>query len=230
MSKFFSIIVPVFNESESINSVIEEIFFTMKSYENKFELIIVNDGSTDKTLYKIELLKKIYKIKLINNNINKGQSFSIFQGIKVSQYNTIITLDGDGQNDPNDIKKLLNIYTANQYGLVGGIRKKRKDSYIKIISSKIANKIRSFILKDNCEDTGCSLKIFNKEIFLKFPYFDSMHRFLPALFIGFESNTFFIEVNHRVRFSGISKYDTIGRLFKGIKDLVMVYFLLRKVK
>ena len=221
--------MPVYNESGSINNVIEEIFLTMKSYENNFELIVVNDGSTDKTIYKIELLKKIYKIKLINNNVNKGQSFSIFQGVKVSKYNTIITLDGDGQNDPNDVEKLLNIYTANQYGLVGGIRKKRKDNYIKIISSKIANKIRSFILNDNCEDTGCSLKIFNKEIFLKFPYFDGMHRFLPALFKGFASNTFFIEVNHRARFSGISKYDTIGRLFKGIKDLVKVYFLLRKL-
>jgi len=221
--------VPIYNESGSINNVIEEIFLTMKPYENNFELIVVNDGSTDKTIYKIELLKKMYKIKLINNNVNKGQSFSIFQGIIVSKYNTIITLDGDGQNDPNDIEKLLNIYTANQYGLVGGIRKKRKDNYIKIFSSKIANKIRSFILNDNCEDTGCSLKIFNKEIFLKFPYFDGMHRFLPALYKGFESNTFFIEVNHRVRFSGISKYDTIGRLFKGIKDLVKVYFLLRKL-
>jgi len=221
--------VPIYNESGSINNVIEEIFLTLKQYENNFELIVVNDGSTDKTIYKIELLKKMYKIKLINNNVNKGQSFSIFQGIIVSKYNTIITLDGDGQNDPNDIEKLLNIYTANQYGLVGGIRKKRKDNYIKIFSSKIANKIRSFILNDNCEDTGCSLKIFNKEIFLKFPYFDGMHRFLPALYKGFESNTFFIEVNHRVRFSGISKYDTIGRLFKGIKDLVKVYFLLRKL-
>ena len=221
--------MPIYNESGSINNVIEEIFLTLKQYENNFELIVVNDGSTDKTIYKIELLKKMYKIKLINNNVNKGQSFSIFQGIIVSKYNTIITLDGDGQNDPNDIEKLLNIYTANQYGLVGGIRKKRKDNYIKIFSSKIANKIRSFILNDNCEDTGCSLKIFNKEIFLKFPYFDGMHRFLPALYKGFESNTFFIEVNHRVRFSGISKYDTIGRLFKGIKDLVKVYFLLRKL-
>ena len=115
----------------------------MKLYENNFELIVVNDGSTDKTINKIELLKKMYKIKLINNNFNKGQSFSIFQGVIVSKYNTIITLDGDGQNDPNDIEKLLNIYTSNQYGLVGGIRKKRKDNYIKIFSSKIANKIRS---------------------------------------------------------------------------------------
>ena len=126
MSKSFSIIIPVYNESGSIDSVIEEIFFSMKSYKNNFELIIINDGSTDETLNKIELLKKIYKIKLISNNINKGQSFSIFQGIKVSKHDTIITLDGDGQNDPNDIKILLNIYIVNQYGLVGGIRKKEK--------------------------------------------------------------------------------------------------------
>ena len=230
MSEFFSIIVPVYNESESINFVVEEIFSTMKLCKNNFELIVVNDGSTDKTIDKIELLKKKYKIRLINNNINKGQSFSIFEAIKYSNYKTVITLDGDGQNDPNDIKKLLNIYNTNQYGLVGGIRKKRKDSYIKIISSKIANKIRSFILNDNCEDTGCSLKIFNKEVFLKFPYFDGMHRYLPALFGGFKSNTVFIEVNHRARFSGNSKYGIVGRLFKGIKDLVMVYFLLRKLK
>ena len=217
----FSIIVPLYNESNNINKLVTEIYDSLKEYNN-FELIFVNDGSEDNTSEVLEKIKINFPIKIIENKSNLGQSFSIWTGIKNSNHKTVITLDGDGQNNPYDIPKLLKIYFSKKFSLVGGIRKKRKDSLLKIISSKTANKIRSTILKDNCIDTGCSLKIFDKDIFLSFPFFDGLHRFLPALFKGYGMNTFFIEVDHRPRISGISKYGTLDRLYKGIIDIIRV--------
>ena len=225
----FSIVIPIFNEAENIQSLIKEIFTNLKNFD-KYEIILVNDSSTDQTELLISKIEN-NKIKLINNAKNKGQSFSIYKGIKESSYETIVTIDGDGQNDPKDIPNLLNIYLKkNDIQLVGGIRVKRRDNIIKIISSKVANYFRKMILQDNCNDTGCSLKVFNKKIFLTFPYFDGMHRFLPALFIGFGYKTFFIDVNHRERKYGISKYGTINRLFKGIRDLYKVRKIIKNKK
>lgn len=222
----FSIVIPLFNEEDNIEPLIKETYLYLKKYNN-FEIILVNDASTDKTL---EIIKKVNNdnISIINNDKNKGQSFSIHKGISKSSNETIITIDGDGQNDPKDIPKLLEIYLSqSEIKLVGGIRKKRKDSLVKITSSKIANFIRSKILKDNCIDTGCSLKVFNKNIFLNFPYFDGMHRFLPALFTGYGYKTEFISVNHRKRKYGNSNYGTANRLFRGIRDMVKVKRLLK---
>ena len=217
----FSIVVPLFNESKNIIPLLKEIKSSLKDYDN-YEIVLINDSSTDNTANVIKDIKNEY-IKIINNKDNKGQSYSIHKGIELSLNEIIITLDGDGQNDPKDIPKLLDLYFRNdKIKLVGGIRKKRQDSYIKIFSSKIANYIRSKILSDNCKDTGCSLKVFSKNIFLEFPYFDGMHRFLPALFKGYSYQTTFIEVNHRKRKFGVSKYGTFNRLFKGIKDIIRV--------
>lgn len=217
----FSIVVPLFNESKNIIPLLKEIESSLKDYDN-YEIVLINDSSTDNTANVIKDIKN-ESIKIINNIDNKGQSYSIHKGIEFSLNEIIITLDGDGQNDPRDIPKLLDLYFRNdKIKLVGGIRKKRQDSFIKIFSSKIANYIRSKILNDNCKDTGCSLKVFSKNIFLEFPYFDGMHRFLPALFSGYSYQTTFIEVNHRKRKFGVSKYGTFNRLFKGIKDIIRV--------
>jgi len=224
----FSIVIPVYNESENILNLLDEIYVNLKKF-NDYEIILVNDCSTDNTL---EVIKKIsdQKIKLVNNIKNYGQSYSIHRGIKLSFYNIIITIDGDGQNDPADIPKLLEIYLSKKdIELVGGLRLKRRDTIIKIISSKIANNIRSFILNDDCKDTGCSLKIFNRKIFLDFPYFDGIHRFLPALFKGYGYKTMFISVSHRKRKYGFSKYGTIKRLFKGLRDMIKVKKILKNI-
>ena len=223
----FSIVIPMFNEAGNITSLINEI---NKSLENihEYEIILVDDASTDNTL---ELLNKnnFKKTKVLKNHKNRGQSFSIYEGVKKSSYKTIVTLDGDGQNDPADITKLYSYYVSNnKIKLVGGIRQKRKDSLIKIISSKIANLIRSLILNDQCKDTGCLLKVFDKNIFLSFPFFDGVHRFLPALYKGFGYKTKFVIVNHRKRIHGISKYGTVNRLFAGIRDLIKVKKILNK--
>ena len=223
----FSIIVPIYNESNNINKLVSEIYDSLKKYKH-FELIFVNDGSDDNTNDVLEKIKINFPITIVENKSNLGQSFSIWTGVKNSNHKTVVTLDGDGQNNPNDIPKLLEIYFSKKiFALVGGIRKKRKDSLLKIISSKIANKIRSIILNDDCIDTGCSLKVFDKDIFLSFPFFDGLHRFLPALFKGYGMNTFFMDVDHRPRISGISKYGTLDRLYKGIIDIIRVKKIIR---
>ncbi len=218
----FSIVIPLFNESQNIVKLIDQLYYSLKDYKN-FEVTLVNDASTDNTNEIIKNLQNNYNLNVLNNKINRGQSYSIAKGIKESKNEIIITLDGDGQNNPLDIPYLLDYFLKNEnISLVGGIRKKRKDSLIKIFSSKIANKIRSKILKDRCEDTGCSLKVFSKNIFLNLPYFDGIHRFLPALFIGYGHECYYMPVDHRAREKGISKYGTIDRLYKGIFDIIKV--------
>ena len=226
----FSIVIPVFNEAKNIENLIKEIFDSLIDYKN-FDIILVNDSSNDNTLEVVKKLKENSKINLINNLKNKGQSYSIYIGVKKSKYNTIVTIDGDGQNNPKDIPNLLSIYFSNEkIFLVGGIRRNRKDNYIKIISSKAANSIRSKILNDKCKDTGCSLKVFDKLVFQKFPYFNGMHRFLPALFTGYGYKTYFVDVDHRARTFGYSKYGTFDRLFRGIIDIIKVRKIIKNQK
>jgi len=217
----FSIVIPIYNESNNIKILLKEIYFILKD-NFLFEVIIVNDGSNDESKEIIEKLN-YENLVLINNDKNLGQSKSLWIGIKNSKYETIITIDGDLQNDPKDIPMLIDYYKQNNdIDLVGGIRTKRKDNLIKMISSKIANTLRSFIFKDGCIDTGCSLKVFNKKVFLNFPYFNGIHRFLPSLYTGYNKKTFFLNVNHRARIAGVSKYGTFNRLYKGVIDIIRV--------
>ncbi len=227
----FSIIIPIYNESKNIVSLINEIIFNLDDLNFPYEIILIDDCSTDDLRENLLRNNLLNKITLHRNNTNKGQSFSLYFGITKSKYENIISIDGDGQNDPADIPKLIEIYTNfNNYYLVGGIREKRKDSIIKILSSKIANYIRSKILNDNCLDTGCSLKVFKKKVFLNFDFFDGIHRFLPALYSGSGYDTFFINVNHRRRLHGLSKYGTLKRLIHGIRDMIKVKIMINKIK
>ena len=222
MKKKYSVVIPIYNEKDNISILVKEIILFL---EDKFiyEIIIVNDFSSDGT-------DEILKSKIFSNCIvlkhdrNQGQSKSIRTGILSSNYENIITIDGDLQNNPKDIPSLIDAFNKEnfKYDLIGGIRKKRKDSIIKKFSSYLANSLRKFILNDNCDDTGCGLKIFKKKIFLQLPFFDGIHRFLPALFKGFGYNTHFVYVTHRSRKAGISKYGTINRLIWGLKDLIKV--------
>tara|TARA_B100001123_G_scaffold206769_1_gene234235 strand:+ start:250 stop:936 length:687 start_codon:yes stop_codon:yes gene_type:complete len=227
--KDISIVIPVFNEADNIQILYNEI---LESLQNKinYEIIFVNDCSTDETDSVLNKLSKNNNIKIISHYKNLGQSHSILSGINKSTYDTIVTLDGDNQNIPEDILNLLKIFSSEDLFLVGGIRVKREDSLLKIFSSKIANRIRSLILNDDCSDTGCGLKIFYKNIFLELPFFDGIHRFLPALFKGFGYKTKFIPVGHRPRLKGVSKYGIFDRLFRGIFDTIKVWKIIKKNK
>ena len=228
----FTIVIPLYNEAENVENLINEIYSVFKVYKPiEYEIILVNDASNDNTPEILNSLEKKYQnLKTINNKKNVGQSFSLINGIKSSKFNTIVTLDGDCQNNPADIPKLLKKYNSdNDIGLVGGLRLKRKDTIIKKISSKIANKVRKIILNDKCDDTGCSLKVFDKKIFIKLPEFEGLHRFMPALFNGYGCKTFFIPVDHRARLFGKSNYGTFGRLYRGIIDMIRVLKILKNL-
>ena len=225
----FSIIIPAFNESKNLNILLDEIILNCANNYN-YEIIIVDDKSEDNTQNTIKKRKE-KKIKLITNNYNQGQSYSIHRGIREAEYENIITIDADLQNDPKDIPKLAKLYFYNKnIKLVAGIRIVRKDNIIKIISSKIANSVRSLILRDNCPDTGCSLKIFDKSFFLDIPFFNGMHRFIPAFFIGMKCKVIYEPVNHRYRKYGKSNYSTFSRLFKGLFDLYRVNKMIKNIK
>lgn len=223
----FSLIIPVYDEALCLENLIKEITQALQQF-NYYEVIFIDDGSRDNSL---NILKKNLfnsNFRILENNKNLGQSYSIYKGIKEAMYGVIITIDADGQNNPFDIPKMLNIYVENKdCKLVAGIRKNRKDNIIKKITSKIANFVRSLILKDGCKDTGCSLKVFDKEKFLNFEYFNGIHRFIPSLFKGFHYKVIYIDVDHRSRKMGSSKYGTSNRLFKGLRDLYKVWKILK---
>ena len=218
-----SLVIPIYNEEFNINYLFEEII-NSNVYNLVNTIIFVDDCSKDKSL---EVLKKIKnnhkKVHILTHDLNFGQSKCLASAANYSSDQSIITMDGDGQNNPKDIPKLLDKYLSDKdVSLVGGIRNQRKDNFIKILTSRIANRFRIIILKDNCLDTGCSLKVFDRKIFLSFPFFDGIHRFLPALFIGFGHNVEYLPVSHRPRLRGFSNYGTLDRLFKGIRDIIRV--------
>ena len=226
----YSIIIPFYNEEANLSILTKEINEYL-SNNIIYEIVFIDDGSTDNSYKEAQkLISKYQKINfnLLNNLTNQGQSYSITKGIKIAKYENIITIDADCQNNPKDINNLIEIYEKNKFKLIGGIRTKRKDNIIKIYSSILANLVRRILLNDNCKDTGCSLKVFEKKIFLMFPYFDGIHRFLPALFKGYGYNTKFISVDHRQRKYGKSKYGTFKRLLKGIRDIFIVKRIISK--
>ena len=229
--KKFSIVIPIFNEQENIKLLYQEIVNSIDKNIYEYEVNFVDDKSTDGSFDILDKLRKENNnVNLIENKKNYGQSFALKNGILNSRYSAILTIDGDGQNNPKDIEKITNIFFSSDYKLVGGLRLKRMDNIVKIFSSKIANLIRSKIFKDNCRDTGCSLKIFDKLIFLQFIFFNGIHRFLPALFTGLGYQTRFIEVDHRPRLFGISKYGTFKRLYMGVYDIYRVLKIIKTLK
>ena len=219
----FSIVIPSYNEGLNSELLYEEI--KQKLINRSYEIIFINDASTDDSKNYFTIIDRDKNVSIVNLELNKGQSFSLFTGVTNAKFSTIVTIDGDLQNDPGDIPMLIDLYFSKKKDnvkLISGIRHNRKDKLIKKISSYFANKIRAYILKDNCPDSACGLKVFDKEIFLKIPYFDGMHRFLPALFLGLGVKTFFTNINHRPRINGYSKYGTLKRLIFGVRDVILV--------
>ena len=226
-----SIVIPVLNEERNIINLITEIKKNLEK-KIKYEIIIVDDGSSDNT-YNVLLkyIKKNKKVLVFKHKKNYGQSVSLRTGIMQTSSNYIVTLDGDGQNDPRDILKLLkNFETDKEFMMVIGNRVKRIDNFARRLASRTAFKIRKFILKDETPDTGCAIKVFKKEDFLKLPFFNHIHRFLPFLFNSFKGKVISIQVNHRARINGYSKYSNFQRFLVGISDIFGVIWLRKRSK
>ncbi len=230
-----SIVIPVYNEAENIDLLIEELVATMSQAE-VYEIIYVDDGSTDNTVAVLRQAQQNNKLlRVIRHRQSCGQSTAILTGVKAANYPYIATLDGDGQNDPADIPRLYQVLIQQReispnLSMVAGWRNKRHDSSWRLFSSKIANRVRSSLLGDNTPDTGCGLKVFLRDEFLSLPYFDHMHRFLPALILRAGGRVISEPVNHRARAHGYSKYGTLDRLLVGIVDILGVIWLQKRVK
>lgn len=224
-----SVVVPVRNESGNVASLISEIDAALKHITH--EIVYVDDGSTDDTHRQLKDLQTIFaQLKIVKHAKSCGQSTAVRTGVKAAQYDWVATLDGDGQNDPADIPKLM-AAVMDGIDLVGGNRRaSRRDTWIKRTSSVIANTVRSKMLRDDTPDTGCGLKLFKRDVFLDLPYFDHMHRFLPALIKRHGGKIVSVPVAHRNREHGASNYGTIDRLLVGIVDLFGVAWLQRRAK
>jgi len=227
--KKLSVVVPVRNEQDNVAPLISEIDAALKSFTH--EIVYVNDGSTDETHARLQQLQTQYpQLRIVRHASSCGQSTAVRSGVKAAKYDWVATLDGDGQNDPADIPKLIDALEEGVWLVGGNRRKSRRDTWIKRISSVIANGVRSWMLQDDTPDTGCGLKLFSKEAFLDLPYFDHMHRFLPALIKRRGGLIVSVPVSHRPRTHGHSNYGTIDRLLVGIVDLFGVAWLQRRSK
>jgi dolichol-phosphate mannosyltransferase len=223
-----SIIIPVYNEADNVETLYQEIAASLPAQAYSFEVIFVDDGSTDNTPEQLKKLARLHNnVRVREHKKNYGQSAALVTGAKAAQYPLLITLDGDGQNDPHDIPYLLEQWVDNRTVILGN-RKKRDDNKLRRLSSRIGNSIRQWCLADDCPDTGCSLKIFPREAFLALPHFNHLHRFLPALFKRAGFKLVNVPVNHRPRLHGVSKYGVMNRLFVGIHDLVGVRWLIKR--
>jgi dolichol-phosphate mannosyltransferase len=224
-----SVVIPVRNEQDNILPLLEEIHAALDGKAD-FEVVYVDDGSTDATPQRLaDGQARFPRLRVLAHRESCGQSTALLTGVRAARGEWVATLDGDGQNDPADIPKLM-AARADGLAMIAGYRKSRRDTWIKRISSRIANGVRSSLLGDATPDTGCGLKLFRRATFLELPYFSHMHRFLPALVQRAGGRTVSVEVNHRPRSRGVSNYGTLDRLWVGIVDLFGVMWLKRRSK
>lgn len=225
-----SVVVPVHNEEDNVAPLVGEIVAALRGRVD-FEIVYVDDASRDATLARLrELQATTPELRVVRHLANAGQSTAVRNGVKAARAPWIATLDGDGQNDPADIPHLLARRDASpaEVKLFAGWRVNRQDSGSKRWASKFANAIRARLLRDATPDTGCGIKLFAREAFLDLPYFDHMHRYLPALMQRAGWQTASVPVNHRHRTAGVSKYNNLGRAIVGIKDLLGVSWLIQR--
>jgi dolichol-phosphate mannosyltransferase len=227
-----SVVVPVHNERDNIFPLLTEIAAALRG-TTEFEIVYVDDLSRDDSLAVLAQAKTQFpELRVLRHVSQSGQSTALRTGIKAARGAWIATLDGDGQNDPADIPKLLAMRadSSAQIKLFAGWRVNRKDTGSKRWASKIANAIRSRMLRDETPDTGCGIKLFERAVYLDLPYFDHMHRYLPALVqrAGWQVRS--VPVNHRARGAGVSKYNNLNRALVGIADLRGVAWLIRRSK
>jgi dolichol-phosphate mannosyltransferase len=226
-----SVVVPVRNEAGNVASLIAEIAAVLQGHW-PFEVVYVNDGSSDGTEAELQRLMALHPfLRRVRHKRSCGQSAAVRSGVVVSRAPLVVTLDGDGQNNPEFIPAMLRVLEASPgIGLVAGQRVGRKASGFKKLQSRIANAVRGAVLRDGTRDTGCGLKAFRREVFLALPYFDGLHRFLPALVKRDGFTIGYVDVVDRPRGSGVSNYGLWDRLWVGILDLAGVWWLVRRKK
>jgi dolichol-phosphate mannosyltransferase len=224
-----SVVVPVFNEAGNVRPLAAEVMAALG--DRAFEIVFVNDGSDDATAAEIgACVVTDRRVRHVRHGRRAGQSTAIVTGVRAARGAIVATLDGDGQNDPADLPALIEALDDDPtLALVGGVRRGRRDTWVKRASSRIANGVRRRLLRDDAEDTGCGIKAFRRAAFLALPPFDHMHRFLPALFLAAGYQVRYRDVRHRPRRHGRSKYGLGDRLWIGLADLVGVLWLRRRL-
>ena len=227
-----SVVIPVCNEQENVLPLAREIHAALHG-RYRFETIFVDDGSTDGTAAAVRAARAdgMPEIRLVRHLVRSGQSAAVATGVREAHAPWIATLDGDGQNDPADIPALLDAArqaASPRLRLVMGNRTMRRDTWLRRLSSRVANGVRGGLLKDGTPDTGCGIKVFDRAVFVDMPRFNHMHRFMPALFQREGYEVVSVPVNHRERTRGKSKYGLHNRLWVGIVDLFGVMWLIRR--
>ncbi len=228
-----SVVVPAFNEAENVENLATEIATALS--ETPYEMIFIDDASTDDTKAVLTDMKTRFPhLRVLAHRKNSGQSRGVRSGVLAAKAPIIATLDSDGQNDPADIPALFAQLTRTDapetLAMVGGRRAKRIDSAAKKVASRFGNGVRKKLLKDEADDTGCGLKVFTREAFLRLPYFDHIHRYIPALMLREGYAIEFADVNHRAREFGESKYTNFGRLKVSVADLRGVMWLRSRMR
>ena len=227
-----SVVVPVKDEAGNVAPLAREIAQALEG--ERFEIIFVDDGSSDATIDELLGLRGQLPLRILAHGRNLGQSRALRTGVRAAKAPMVVTLDGDGQNVPADIPKLVAGFRRGApdpaFGMVAGERAKRQDSWKKRAASRYGNRIRRWLLSDNAQDTGCGLKVFRREAFLALPYFDHMHRYLITLMLREGYEVRFMPVGHRPRGAGRSKYGVWDRLAVGISDLMGVMWLKRRFR
>jgi dolichol-phosphate mannosyltransferase len=222
-----SVVIPAHNEAENLATLVPEIAAALGAMPH--EIVVVDDASTDVTSAIVDqLASEGIAVRRLRHPRSLGQSAAVMTGVIAARGPLVVTLDGDGQNDPKFIPAMLKALDDPAVGIVAGQRLGRKDTATKKLSSRVANSVRRAFLKDDTRDTGCGLKAFRREPFTRLPYFQGMHRYLPALFIGDGWRIAHVDVVDRERHHGASHYGMLDRLAVGIPDLFGVWWLLRR--
>jgi glycosyltransferase involved in cell wall biosynthesis len=227
-----AVVVPVRNEAGNVAPLVSEIAAAMTG-QWPFEIVYVNDGSTDGTESELQRLMALHPfLRRVRHRQSCGQSSAVRSGVAAARAPLVVTIDGDGQNDPAFIPAMVRLLEsgAPRIGLVAGQRVGRKSGGFKKLQSRIANAVRGAVLRDGTRDTGCGLKAFRRDVFLRLPYFDGLHRFLPALVKREGLDIGYVDVVDRPRGTGVSNYGLFDRLWVGILDLAGVWWLIRRRK
>jgi dolichol-phosphate mannosyltransferase len=224
-----SVVIAAFNEAENVEAVALGVLDAFAG--TAFELVFVDDGSDDGTAARLDALCAVHpEIRALRHDRNCGKTRALVTGAAAARGSLIVTMDADGQNDPHDARAMIEALRAAPDSIVAGTRARRRDKWSRRVATRLANRFRGAVLNDRCPDTGCGLKAFRRDAFLRLPAFEGMHRFLPALFQTYGHGLVCHPVSHRARMQGASKYTNWGRAAVGIVDLLGVIWLQNRTR